>query len=523
VTAVATDAGPEGIVLRARTDRALVVSFDGRYVFATTPARDGRPRGAGVLVPWPAVLQPFLRGSTRVQVADPVDDAVLVDVEVRFDDGDGRVDVVDGRGHPLAVDKVGHLARAFVETDDTVRDEILDGTQRALADLRDHCGVTAYLNYGALLGAVRGGRMIAHDSDTDVCYLSSCTTPAELITESYRIERVLRDRGWRLMRMSGGDVKLLLPLSDGRTCHIDVFVAFRVAGTFYQLGNRSGALEESAIVPLGSIELHGRTFAAPADPEAMLAFLYGPHWRTPDPSFKYADPPAGVRRLDGWLRGFRDDVGAWSTLHEGGALGKGRRPSPFARWVRAQVPRGAPVADLGSGTGRDALWYAGHDHPVHAFDFSRPARRGLARRARRQGLDVDVRPLALGDLRSVLSTGAELARGGHHLHVRLLLGCLDDAARRNLWVLARMAGRGGGLTFVELSALDPARHLVDPGPAGLVRRLDPAVVRREVEESGGVVEVEERGAGADVLGQQDPYVVRMRLRWPHPTEERNPR
>ena len=58
--------------------------------------------------------------------------------------------------------------------------------------------------------------------------------------------------------MSGGDIKLLLPLSDGRNCHIDVFVAFFVAGRlFYQLGNRSGSLEQDEVLPLAAIDLRG--------------------------------------------------------------------------------------------------------------------------------------------------------------------------------------------------------------------------------------------------------------------------
>lgn len=522
MTTTALPVDRTGVLVRERTDRALVVSFDGRYVFATTPARDGRPRGGGVEVPWPEVLVPYLRGATRVTVADPVDGHVLVDAEVRFDDRDHRVDVVDGRGNPLAVDKVGHLTRAFAATDEAVRDEILAGTRRALDDLR-HAGVTAYLCYGALLGAVRDGRMVAHDSDTDVVYLSRAATPAELILESYRVERVLRSRGWRLMRMSGGDVKLLLPLSDGRQCHVDVFVAFRVGETFYQLGNRSGTLDASVIEPLGTVTLHGREFPAPARPEEMLAFLYGPGWRVPDPSFRYADPVAGVRRLDGWLRGFRDDVGGWSAHHQRPRRGRVTRRSPFARWVRAQLPDGAPVADVGAGSGRDAVWFAGHGHEVVALDFSRPARRAVIRHARRAGVAVDVRHLALGELRTVLVTGAELARGGHHLHVRLLVGCLDDAARRNLWLLGRMVSRGGGRLFVELSGDDPRRDLPLPAPTGLVRRVDPDVVRREVEATGGVVEVEERGAGVDVAGGFDPFVVRMRVSWPHPTTDHHER
>jgi SAM-dependent methyltransferase len=507
-----------GLLLAEAPAEALVVSFDGRYIWAFTALRDGRPAPGGVLVEWPSVLRQFLHGKVRVQVANVAGDQVHVDVEVALGDGaeGGRVEVVDAHGHPLAIDKVGHLCRAFEDTDEGIRDEILAGTRRALDDLRDACGVEAYLNYGALLGAVRDGAMIAHDSDTDVCYLSRHTSPADIIAESYRIQRVLLDRGWNLLRMSGGDIKLLLPLSDGRSCHIDIFVAFRVGETFYQLGNRSGRLPDSAILPVSTITLHGVDFPAPADPEAMLSFIYGPGWRTPDPSFKYADPPAGVRRLDGWLRGFRTDMGLWTEFHTGPGSHLAReRRSPFAKWVDAQVPAGEAIADLGSGTGRDAIWFGRRGRPVIAYDFSRAARSAVTRRAARRRVPVEARGLILNELRTVLLTGAELARDPHHLYSRHLVGCLDDVARRQLWVLCRMALRGGGTLFLEFSA-DAGEDAPDPTPEGMVRRLDPALVRREIEEAGGVVDDEQVLGGLDVLGNEDPSVCRMRVSWTRP-------
>ena len=513
----------EGITVLAAVREPLVLSFDGRYIWSFSPVRDGRPGRGGTLVAWPPVLRRFLRGRTRVTIADVAGTRVLLDSEVSLGDGPDRIDVVDPQGLPLAVDKVGHLCRAFSATDDAVRDEILAGTRRALDDLRDHCGVEAYLNYGALLGAVRDGAMIAHDSDTDVCYLSRTASPADLIVESYRIERVLRERGWNVLRMSGGDVKLLLPLSDGRQCHVDVFVAFRVGETFYQLGNRSGRLPESAILPLSTITLHGHEFPAPADPESMLAFVYGPGWRVPDPSFRYADPIAGIRRLDGWLRGFRTEMGLWTEFYRGPDVARvPRGGSSFARWVQPQLPAGEGVADLGCGTGRDAIYFAGRGRPALAFEFSRAARGVVRRRVARRGLAIEVRTLMLNELRTVLVAGAELVRGRHHLYARQLVGALDAAARGNLWLLSRMALRGGGWLFLEFSALGPVPNAA-PGPEGLVRRLDPDLVRREIEASGGRVELEELGPGVDMLGGLDPLVCRMRVAWPRPVRARSER
>lgn len=523
MTTVVTD---DGILLPAAS-RPFLVEIDGHYVWSLTPERDGVRRSGGVLVPWPGVLRPYLSGRGRVRVTDATGVEVLYDAEVGLGAGEGPLAVVDRAGHRLCVDKVGHLTRSFEATAEEVREEILAGTRRAIDDLREHAGVKAYLNYGALLGAVREGRMLAHDSDTDLCYLSDHSSPADVIAESYRITRALRERGWNLLRMSGGDIKLLLPLSDGRLCHIDVFVAFHVGDTFFQLGNRSGSLPRSAIEPFSTIELHGHEFPAPRDPEAMLAFLYGPQWRTPDPSFRYADPPEGVRRLDGWLRGFRTEMGLWTGLFNGPGL---RRvpagPSALARWVARQLddiggPGSPAVVDLGTGTGRDALWFARRGFRTTAVDFSRGGLGVVRRRAHRRGLDVEVGQLILGELRSTLLHGTRLARDPHHLYARHLVGCLDEPALDQLWLLARMALRpGGGKLFLEFPAVHDAPGGA-PGtplePDGLVRRVDPALVRSAIEAAGGVVEHLVVVPGEDMLDHPDPAVCRIRASWPAPT------
>jgi SAM-dependent methyltransferase len=506
-----------GVVVRAGAPAPVVVEFDGQYVWSFVPSREGRRRREGWLAPWPDVLAPYLRGTARVSVRSG--ELVHFDDEVRFDASPERTRVVDGQGHPLAVDKVGHLARVFAETDDAVRAEVLDGTARALRELREHCGVDAYLCYGALLGAVRDGRMIGHDSDTDVCYFSRHNSPADVIAESYRVERRMRALGWNLLRMSGGDLKLLLPLSDGRQCHIDVFVAFTVGATFFQLGNRSGTLPRDAVLPTSTVTLEGRTFPAPRDPEAMLRFVYGPGWRTPDPSFKYADPPAGIRRLDGWLRGFRTDMPAWTGVHRGPrGAGLPWTPSDFGRWVDARLPAGDGVADLGCGNGRDTVRFARSGRPVRGFDFSRAAVTRTNRRLERLHAVGRADKLVLDELRTVLLTAAELAHAGptYHLYARQLLGCLDRPARENLWLLATTALRGGGALFLEFSAGPelPRQH-------PLVRRLDPARIRGELVARGAIVVHEEVGPGTDVLDQPDPAVCRMEVRFPHPPR-RNP-
>lgn len=502
----------EGIWLDEPPSEPVMVHFDDRYLWSFTPARDGRPESGGTFVPWPGNLVRFLDGVVRIRLQDVEGEHVWWDAEQRFGTSEARVAVVDKDGVPLSIDKVGHLGRSFLETPEDVKQELLRATLEVLTVLREECGADAYLCYGALLGAVRDGRMIGHDSDVDVCYYSHRTTPVDIILESYRMERIVRAKGWTVTRMSGADIKVVRRLSNGANCHIDIFGAFTIAGTFYQLGNRSGDFDAAAhLLPLGTVTLEGVEFPAPKDPEAMLAFVYGPHWKVPDPSFVHRDNPLGVERLNGWLRGFRTDLPLWNDVYDQRAGEIPRGPSDFAQWVEAQIAPGDKVADLGAGSGRDSRWFRSLGHGVRAVDFSR---RSFARTRLIKGVRAD--QTMFNELRRVLVLGARLARDPHHLYARQLLGCLDEAARANLFMVGAMALRGGQSMFLEFSATAPGAPPPDPSP--LVQRLDPRLVAQEVEAGGGRIDYVGTAEGVDMFDAPDPAVCRMRITWPHPKE-----
>lgn len=500
----------EYLLVPRRANGPVVVSFDEAYVWSFDPRRDGSRSLSGWRVPWPDLLRRRLTGTTRVKLE--LDGEALFDEPVAFGGEAAPLNLRDPHGHPLAVDKMGHLIRVFSQTDDDGVAQVIEGTRKALADLRDE-GFDAHLSYGCLLGAVRDGRMIGHDSDADLAYLSAETTPADVLRESYAMERAMRRRGWRLVRMSGADLKLFHPLRDGREVQIDIFGGFHIGDTYYQLGECSGVLPREALTPASTVVLEGVELAAPADPEAVLAFLYGPGWRVPDPAYQPDDPEEGKHRLDGWMRGWRDHAIAWNELFRDRREDISSEASSFGVWADTLLPAGAPIADLGCGTGRDTVWFVRRRRPTFAFDLARSAV-GQTRLlvARNGGDETRVRTLTLNERRSALVAGAELARTPEpvNLYARELVGCLDAEALDHLWLLASMALRRGGLLLLEFAATGTEAPAV---PAQLLRRVDVDAVVRGIEARGGHIVRVEVGPGDDYFDQPDPCVARLIARW----------
>ncbi|MCA1655991.1 MAG: LicD family protein, partial [Pseudonocardiaceae bacterium] len=311
--------GQDGVWLAAGQRSVVDVLFDDQWVWSFNAERDTSPDGDRRLAPWPVNLRPFLRGTGGVTVRDRFGERVLFTGDVVFDDAERRVRVVDEQGRPLIVDKAGDLQCGFSERGEPTRETLLDAIEDVLAKLRAEGGVEAFLAFGALLGAVRDGHFIPHDSDADVAYLSRHRAPVDVARESFALERIMIRAGYWTWRFSAADFKVIVPDPEGGRA-IDIFAGFVVDGTFYLMPEvHAKNFDRRVILPIGAIELEGRTMAAPADPEALLAITYGPHWRIPDPSFKFDTPHRVRRRLDGWTRGNSANRGHWWSFYFGHA------------------------------------------------------------------------------------------------------------------------------------------------------------------------------------------------------------
>ncbi|MGH3306382.1 MAG: hypothetical protein ACRDOX_01730, partial [Nocardioides sp.] len=255
-----------GIVVSGRGDRAVDVFFDDQRVWSFWIRRDTEPYRAGRrLAAWPAPLRRFLDGFTRVVVREPGSSVSYFDKEMSFGDGEERIRVVNMRGVQLGFDKSGKLMPTF-ETRGRGDIAALVAATRSVLDALASVGVQPFLGYGTLLGAVREGAVLGHDSDADVCYVSEHENPVDVTRESFRLQRDLERLGFETSRYSGAAFRVDVTEGDGVVRGLDVFGGFLSGGRLYLMGEIGIEFERAWIHPLTTCLLEGVEMPVPARP-----------------------------------------------------------------------------------------------------------------------------------------------------------------------------------------------------------------------------------------------------------------
>ena len=508
----ATDTGIEvdrrGIHLPAGLTGAMSLFIDGQRVWSFSPEDTADAKDQVRTVRWPATLKAFLSGAAQFELRQVDPEVVLFDQLLTFGDGQGRISVVDKNGMRLAIEKTGQLRPTWGESDSARKSFVLDATEEILNLLISN-DVDAFLAFGCLLGAVREGKLIAHDNDADIAYVAKSSEPAEVIMESYAIERLMLERGYTTMRMSGGSFKVMMPTPEGGKVGCDIFTGFFFGDTFYLMPAVGAKMERSTLLPQGTVELEGRSVPAPAKPEVLLEATYGPTWRVPDPAFKFHPPARVSRRLESWMRGERMHKKYWDKFYNLKSNSVATEPSPFAQWLAEREEDRGRLLDIGSGTGRDTLWLASQGFETHGCDYSRAGVRKSTDIAKAGGLDATFQVLNLYDLRQVLTSGAAFAHGQPFdiLYARFLIHAMETVGRHNLWTLARTALRAkGGTLYLEWRTKRLAKHEFGEHYRQFVK---PNVVQAELKERGFVIEHLETGRGLAVHNREDPQVCRI--------------
>ena len=446
----------DGIRVVAKREIVVDVLFDDRRVWSYWLIRDGVAVRDGFFKAWPKSLRRFLDGVTRLKLTEHANQRVLFDEDIQFGERSERIAVVNDNGLPLGIDNSGRLAQTFdTRTAEHVA-PLLDSIEEVLRALGS-CGIEAFPAYGTLLGAVRGGKLIGHDSDADLGYVSRHENPVDVTRESFRLQRHLSEMGYTTARYSGAAFRVDVREADGSFRGLDVFGGFLNNGYLSLMGEVRAPFKREWIFPLGTCMFEGRELPAPAEPDRMVAAMYGERWRVPDPAFRFTTPDSTSRRLNGWFRGTRVRRPDWDRAYSGVAkkLPDSLEPSKFARWVVEEETAAGDLPghllDVGCGRGQDGYWYARQGVPVTGLDFALRGSAALAALAKKDGVPFERRFLNLCELRSTLSIGALMARspGPRVVTARHIADATDAFSRGNLWKLSQMMLRDGGRLYLE--------------------------------------------------------------------------
>ena len=441
-----------GITARSKREVVLDVLFDDRRIYSFWLHRDGSLLDDGRwLVPWPKTLTDFLDGQASVSLVEHETGEQVFHDRVSLGTGDGTVAILTRDGQPLSLDKSWRRVQTFDTVTGRHLEPLLEAVERVLEALRG-AGVEGFLAYGTLLGAVREGKVLGHDWDADLGYVSRYDHPVDVIRESFRLQRALVDLGYRIVRYSGLAFKVEVEGGDGVVRGLDVFGGFLMDDHLHLMGEIREPFRPEWIFPLGTTVLEGRTFPAPADTDRFLRATYGPSWRVPDPAFHFDPPLETERRLNGWFRGLRKGRARWDRIYSKRRRQALPEPSSLVRWLAEREPDAHVFVDIGCGRGSDVLWMAGRGVQSVGLDFQPRAYQVAAARVegddRLRGM-VDFWGFNLLEMRQVLAVGALVARrpAPRVLMARHLVDGLGRQARERLWASARMmtAGEGGRL------------------------------------------------------------------------------
>ena len=443
----------------AESDAPRVVDLllDGRRIWsfriAEAPPVDGAPGRRRM--PWPSPLIPFLDGVGRFTVR-PVDAAPdAPEATGRFGAGEQPIRFIDPHGAPLMINKWGNLGRALADYDPGMVTRLLDHVDRVRAILAEHTDLDVYVTGGTLLGPYRDGRVMPHDDDADLAYLSRHRHPADVIREAFRLGRLLVSEGITVVRCSAGHLQLHFRHEDAPDGYVDIFTGWiDELGWWYQVFPVRSRVRREQLVPVGTIDVDGRPEPMCREPEVMLEAIYGPHWASPDPSFRFELPAATGQRMYGWLSDQHMDRATWRDHYRYDSArtsSSGGPPSAYARWLADWLPAGGPVLELGAGLGNDALWLAERGHRVDAVDYVDSVMTDAARIAGERGLPARFRVVNLYDFRRVVALGGEIAARREPVTVygRGLLASLGAVARPDLWRLLAMVLRHGGRAHLD--------------------------------------------------------------------------
>lgn len=399
----------------------------------------------------------------------------------------------------------GGLATSFDQITLEQKQELLLELKCLINDIKEQTAITCFVSYGALLGACRNGELIGHDFDLDVVFLSD--TPGLQVWESAEsiINYLVKVRGYSVEAESNGQFRVKDKLG---LFNLEFFAGWFCEGRYFQYFAIQGQVGEQDIIPLSTIEINNISFPGPRHPEVVLEALYGKEWKVPNPDFKY------TLTADDWkpfeFLFTNKNKKFWDEYYRTrGATGVWlEEPSDFAKFIESNYSF-EKFLELGSGNGRDGLFFSKTSLHAHLTDYSTSSIEFCTERAAENGLSCKVTKLNVGDLTDV-SRFSLMNKDYDLVYTRFFLHAIDEHAEKNVISLAHSVLRQGGIFACEFRAAPPEDKFIKYENGEHYRRLvDVGALKRSVIASGFSLDYEEVGYGMAVYRAEDPHIGRL--------------
>jgi SAM-dependent methyltransferase len=396
---------------------------------------------------------------------------------------------------------------------------LFDGMSAILAKQ----GLKLFVMYGTLLGAYRNRHFIGHDHDFDAGYISSHTDPDKVTAEFVEVAEALSHHGYRVAcKLS------CIWVTDPKTnVTIDIFhTYFDTDGKLLLPFGVCGVkpFMKSDFRGYDAIDLAGRKVLAVADTEALVEYIYGPHWKTPNPGHNW-----NLDRTEKFPQGYAKQYHRWKIYwtdyycHNRKILA----PSSFARFVARSGHLRRHVVDVGCGNGRDSFYLTavrptviGIDNCSAAIEAAKaheapPTSKGVLRSLVGLFRKRPVLSFVHGDitdpetLQNLLRTARPPSeKGGLTLYVRFLLHAITRIQQDKFLECAAQDLQEGDTVAFEFRT-DQDEHLKKNKKLDGRRFIRPEAIERQMGELGFQLLKREEGINFSPHLSENPHLCRL--------------
>lgn len=188
-------------------------------------------------------------------------------------------------------------------------------------------------------------------------------------------------------------------------------------------------------------------------------------------------------------------------------------PSQFCVCVLTEIPDDAVIVELGSGNGRDSLYFASQGHVTVALDLSHEAIESCKKESKKR--DVEHATFVQADLTSIedVSTAISSARDKAEdntviFYSRFVMHSLDDNQEQAILNTLSTCMQKDELIYFEFRSKED--ELLDKHFGGHYRRyVDTDVFYQRLTDLGYQIEYNHIGQGMAKYKEEDPFVVRI--------------